>query len=245
MKLSNAKFLIVLLAVPAGCAFAGDDEVSVCPSLQELDNQLISCGDNYFAAELAKECSDKIVTSWKTAAALLQPQLLASGRNQSVSEAETKASYEKAAATLKTQIIYMQEGTALIASYPDVMIDFPDSKGEEASLSCFNEAFADVQDIVKGLDKEIVAAKKVYELAKKLRDTAGTRQSGLDKSLISGLSEAGKMAKGSSGGAVARRGKSPRAPSDITGVKEDQQKRSADSLDEVFSGKLGSGVLAP
>lgn len=217
--ISTALFLALLGATFSFAARAADDDelVPLCPSLQELDTQMMSCEDNYYAAEKAEECAEKIKATWKTAAATLQAQLVTAAQNQSHSEKVAGDDYKKAISTLKAQIDYMQDATDLVASYPQVMINFPDSNGEEeASLSCFNEAFEAVQKTVTGLDDEIVKAIDVYDLAKNRKKVAGERQQGLDFSLVDGgLGGKHKAARVPSG-------QSENGASDVTGMKKEQ-----------------------
>lgn len=209
----------LLFLLPASLARAGDDGmVPVCPSVPELETQMMSCGDNYYAAEKAEECADTIKESWKAAAAKLQKILATQGRHQSDSEAVAAADYKKAMAATKAQIEQMQAGTALVAAYPEVMINFPDAADEEASLSCFNEAFDRVQKAVSDLDDEIIAAKKVYEEAERLKVSSSSHETKLNSSLVKGV-QAGKR-KVASQQKLGAPGKRPKQrASDITSRK--------------------------
>jgi len=208
-------FLVFLTAMAQPHAHA--EEVSVCPSLDELDAQILNCGDGYFAAEMARECADKVIASWQLAADQLKSTLEVSGSDQKVSAMEAKNDYDKTMRLLKAQILHMQEGTSLVASYPDVMVDFPDSNGEEESLSCFNEPFEEVQKIVTNLDQEIIKAKKVYAAAKEMKSIAGDRQRKLDASIFKGSISARAI--------PAKLAISKKDNSDITGIREEKRKQ--------------------
>jgi hypothetical protein len=217
MEIQKAKFigLLLLLAWPM---LARAEDVSVCPSLEELDDQIINCDDGYFVSEKARECADKVLASWRLAADELKKKLESSGRTQNVSTVEAAKDYDKAMATLKVQILALQESTELVASYPDVMVDFPDAESDEDSLSCFSEPFQQVQETVTELDHEIIRAKKVYTEAKKMREVAKGRSQKLDAAVFAEL--------GARAPAGHKSGKSTRSASDVTGLEEDEAKRS-------------------
>lgn len=80
----------------------------------------------------------------------------------------------------------MQKYTALIAQYPSVMIDVGGSTGDDDSLSCFNDAFHQVQEIATHPHDEIIRAKKIKRSAQALMNLAAGRQQGLSTSLTSG-----------------------------------------------------------
>ena len=104
--IQNLALLSSLLA-PA-LAWAGLEELGACPDPEPLARSIMMCGQDKLIADKAQECSDKIIASWKAAAAELQPALLRASDKQNRSEADTKADYQQTIAALNHQIKYMQ-----------------------------------------------------------------------------------------------------------------------------------------
>lgn len=232
--------LALLLMLSASSAMAAP-KLPACPTIEQLDEKIISCGDDEIAAQKARDCADTIIASWQLAAEGLKATLEVSGSNQSVSEKEAKLDYERTLLTLESQIARMQDGTDLVADYVLVMVDYPDSNDDENSLSCFNENFHKVESIVKELDDEIVRAKEIYELAKLKHSSSSERAGKLDSSVFDAA-----LLKGNS---VAVEGQHPRLLSDITGTAMDalKRKRALPGEGEPTAGKMakaGQSVAA-
>lgn len=168
-----------------------ENEISIavsCPSPAQIDPYILMCGHNPYVALQARYCADELVASWTKAAQELVPRLQARGQSgmQHQSEDDTRKDYHDAIRAISFQIKQMQYYTALIADYPFVMIDVGGSTGDETSLSCFNEAFHQVQDIVTYLDGEIVRAKKIKKSATALMELSASRHQNLAGSLGGG-----------------------------------------------------------
>lgn len=208
--MKRIQLLILLFSMPAHAE--GIDGVAACASVDELDEYVVSCGSNEKVTGKARECTDKLLASWKKAAEELQENLTAHGENQKLSELETKNDLTNALKTLDAQILYMQDGANLVASYPDIMVDIPDSEDDEGSLDCFNENFHAVEGMVHELDDEVIRAKDLYEKIIDMRSTADSRHRKLDKSAVTNEIARGLKGVGS--------GKSLNSKSTITGIKE-------------------------
>jgi|GEM_PF-3024242 len=210
-------FLHVLLG-PVGLTYVSsyakaESVFSVsCPTAAQIDPYVMMCGHNRFVALQARYCADELVDSWRNAAQSLVPVLQSRGqvRNQSHSEANTSRNYLDAIRSIEEQVVQMQRYTAIVADYPKIMIDLPNSQGDATSLSCFNDAFHQVQEIVTYLDGEIVRAKKVRESAISLMSVSDARQQGLATSLSKEITK-------STANAPLPIGSTPRSASTITG----------------------------
>lgn len=154
-----------------------------CATLDEIDDRIISCGDNQIAAEGAKTCAVEIKKDWKAASKELEAALQNNKqKNQNTSQLLTKVDYEKTVKMLEREITKMQEKTGMIADYASLLIDYPDSDRMEKSLSCFVSAFNSIQQTVTGLDAEIVSAKKLLTQTLALREKANVNSQNLSGS---------------------------------------------------------------
>ncbi|HEY8280247.1 MAG TPA: hypothetical protein VIH99_11530 [Bdellovibrionota bacterium] len=218
-------------------AFAAEDELGICPSVEDVDNEIISCGSNAYVGQKAKQCSDAIIASWKTASAALKVQLAANAAvdSQNVSEEKTFRDYDQTIRSLDKQIAYMVENTSLIVSYTERMVDFPEGVDDATSAQCFNDPFHEISDLVWNLDEEIIRAKKIRQMAVDMRATAHTRHKNFDRSIFEGLMSEKTVAAG--------RGHSVNGKSDVTGLANDRAKRRSLSVEK---GKGGvKKVAAP
>jgi hypothetical protein len=207
--------LFLLLAFSPASALASPIKImlpAVCPSHLQMEEFILMCGQNKYVAAQALHCANALSVSWQTAANQLLPALKSRGKqgNQSELEADALASYWDAVNAVDDQIRQMQQYTAIIEMYPKIMIDAPASTGDKTSLSCFNEAFHQVQEIVTHLDKEIVRAKSVKKSAMSLAGVASSRQQSLATSIGPGSVRNVETAS-------SPRGTSPRSASTITG----------------------------
>lgn len=218
MRLLHSLIALLFLGSPA-YAISEVELLASCPTKEAMQPFIMMCGHNLIVAQHAQNCRDAVVESWQGATKRLLPILQSRGKtgNQNVSEDETRRSYQDAILELIAQIQLMQRYTAVIADYPQVMIDLGGSTGDDTSLSCFNDAFHQVQAIVTFLDAEIVRAKKIRQSAMQLRDLAGSRHQTLENSVVDH-----KITRGVSSSAPAKKGKSPSKASKITGKIRDR-----------------------
>lgn len=140
------------------------------------------CGQNKYIALQARYCANSLTQEWKAAAnrlvKIMQPPKQKNKDRQSDAEEKSMRDYQRTIQEVYEQIRAMQKFTAVISEYPKVMIDAPGSTGDSTSLSCFNEAFHQVQDIVSYLDGEIVRAKQIRRSAESLMHTSVSLQTG-------------------------------------------------------------------
>ncbi len=221
--ISAAFLFFALVAWPPG--FANAAKLGICPTVDQLDGIVISCGSNEKVTQKARECADTILGSWKLAAVALQTQLTAHAESQNATEVETRKNFDKTLFALEAQIKYMQSSTALVADYVQVMVDDPESREDATSMSCFNDNFHAVERIVKELDGEIIRAKGIHAMVADMRAKSSERHAKFDKSIFEGVMS-GKMV-------VVKYGESANGASDVTGIREDKEKQLA----------LGSSLL--
>ncbi len=194
-----------------------------CPEISQFEARIFRCGQNEDVAAQAAFCAQEIAGSWNAATAAALPALQALGKSgkQSATEADSKLAYATALLAIERQVRLMQHYTSRLEQYPLAMIDVPGSRGDEDSLSCFNEAFHQVQGTINALDDEIIKAKGVYELASQRKLVSLEREGGLSAPVtIAKLGGKAKMSALPSGRPANR-------DSDITGV---QEKRSPSPL---------------
>lgn len=202
--------------VLSGLAFAD----AGCPSQAEVSGKITFCSHNGLAVETAKTCASRIHAEWVKASQEIQKNLAelkkASKDQQQNQLATSRASYANTVKKLNDQISSMQRDTALVASYAQSMMDFPDSDEDEPPATCFTENFDKLQKIVGDLDKEIVQAKAVYKETLALQKTANTGT--VDMSSIQ-ASPASPQKKGKE----SLPNKTPKnRDSDVSGIKENE-----------------------
>jgi hypothetical protein len=173
--------------ISVGVAFAGDSTiVQSCPSIKQVDEKIISCGNNAYAAAAADKCAKAVMQDWNRAAGPLKTLLpVLRSKEEPASPKErsadnTLADYRRAIAILDRQIRFLRKYAALLAKYTEIMIDLPSSRTAASSLECFNTAFDQVQRVVTQLDDEIIRAKAARAQATFL---ARGRRSGADVEL--------------------------------------------------------------
>ena len=215
----------LLFAAPAFAAF----NPGACPSVAELSAKIKICSENKQTAVAARACAAEMRKSWKEANHAFQLGLAASRAklkgSQEKSVETSNFDYKSMEVTIATEIERMQKYTALIASYPQAMLDFEDAVDDDTSATCFNESFNELQKLVKELDKEIISAKAAHKVALGLVGSTAAR----DASLGGVAGSAGVGAAGTKGaGAGSVSGpKGPKAPrdSDVSGIQEDKAKQ--------------------
>lgn len=211
-------FWLAMFALSVNPALGAEESglAVACPDKSFIRPFIMMCGHNKYVAMQARICGDAVVESWQAASQRLIPMLQSRGKisNQNISEEDARRNYQDTVNGLIAQIQVMQRYTAVIADYPKVMIDLGNSTGDSTSLSCFNEAFHKVQEIVSYLDDEIIRAKKLRKSTMSLRDLADSRHKTMENSLGSKI--VSKPMGGKNKGRVPA-GKSPRSSSTITG----------------------------
>jgi hypothetical protein len=172
-------------------ALARSSPVS-CPTAAQMEPFIYMCGENRYVAIQAQICAQEAADTWNAAAQKLLPILQAqeSPNAQDHSEENARRSYVDTVNALSAQITLMQKYADIIEQYPRAMIDLPNSTGDATSLSCFNEAFHQVGDVLKFMDDEIIRAKHIREAATKLMIASNSRRGSFesirDASMVSG-----------------------------------------------------------
>lgn len=213
------KLVLAALVLPF-TASAADD----CVPLATVSAQIRQCSQNPLAVAHAKACAQSVHESWKRASEQTVKRLaeLQQGMKdrQQHQMSTSESSYQRVAEDLYREITQMQKYSALIASYGEAMMDFAEVNEEEPSADCFTENFPQLQPIVNGLDKEIIQAKAVYQQALSLRDATDKASVGFD-----GAKSAPGAAPAKGAPAMPKTGNPGNRDSDVTGIKEDAQKR--------------------
>jgi hypothetical protein len=167
--------LAVTIALSPRPASAARKEIfrqAACPEPAWLAKRIRICSQNRFAAEAAARCQAEMDRDWTRVYKLFRKLLgQAEARqteNQNRSMVDSRDGYYETYLEMSRQVEQMQKYTTRIASYAQVMLDFPDSRSAKTSASCFNSAFDQVQEIVSGMDKKIIEAMKARDEAKQL-----------------------------------------------------------------------------
>lgn len=133
-----------------------------CASHDSFIKQIMNCGDNNLALTYANQCADRVAAEAKAnareLAGLMKQYEKGISAGQSHSQENNGQNLRTAIDVLYRQIVDMQRNTARVADYTLAMIDAPGSDSAETSTECFNSAFDSLSEIVRKMDKEIVAA---------------------------------------------------------------------------------------
>lgn len=154
--------------------------LSACPTEDDMDELILSCGDNAHIAQKAKDCSDQTIAAWKTAAKAAEAKLGLNANkttSQKNSQAKAKTDYDEAIKVLTAQIANMESNTDLISDFTEAMVNYPDAKTMEDSPDCFVDEFNNVQKIVTNLEEETAQARAVLKMATELRASASANES--------------------------------------------------------------------
>lgn len=196
-----------------------------CTPIAQVAARIRVCSQNMIAVEAAKSCAEQIRQSWQrqsqeTAKRLEEMQANMKNRQQGTMST-SEDSYQRALEDLYRELTSMQRNTSLAASYAEAMMDFAD-KDTGYTAICFETAIAALQPVITGLDKEIIAAKKVYEKTLALRNATGEESDDLDEA-IGGAPPAILKQKPQGQGAPTNVPKN--RDSDVSGIKEDKAKQ--------------------
>lgn len=215
-------FALTLALSPA--ALGAEKKDQACREGKSFLNEIHNCGQNKVAAGYAEKCANASLSAVKAAGGALAAHMEAAKKSLEAGQAagmnDARKRLQTTVAALGMQIVAMQKSAALIADYPKVMIDYPDGKDDETSAGCFSPVFNKIQDIVSGLDREIVKAKEARQQAKAFLATLGTKSSDLSGFTKPAASGAGHQPASAPKGP---KGKNWNA-SDISGTKPELKK---------------------
>lgn len=216
------KYLLLLFSLSSA---AQAETPIICRAGQSFYKEIYNCGKNTLAVTYAKQCSETLFSDAKSHGRALVKNLakLKSAKESSQTESMGAAKVDLIASveSLEEQIKSLQANTNVIADYPLVMIDYADGEDETTSAICFSDSFDDLQEIVAGLDKEIVNAKRARQEALEFLKTLQISSRNLD-SMNTGRVPSSVESKGQ-GPAAGPKGKRIRG-SDISGTEKKKKK---------------------
>jgi hypothetical protein len=220
MRICAICFFIAVSSFPLRAFAAGDSWTRVsCEPLAALDSAIHFCSENARAARAAAACSAQLDRAWNEASKdLAAVEAGPAGQRQGYGRSQER--YDTAVERLRALISATKHNADLVAKYPTVMVDDKGAESWADSLSCFREAYDQIQKTVTALDRKVAQARQVVAKAVKLRASvkhlADGVKGGSDPSVV-------LRAAGPAAGAprVPASGRTPKASSDITGLRRD------------------------
>jgi hypothetical protein len=231
---------VLLAIIFLAPAFAGAAVKLECPAVDDFSNENMTCEENGKFGQAGVDCLSSLETAIKNQSAVAHKAMMGSneklvdkaGNAQTHNFHGSGADYALAQATLEELIASAKKAREKVESY-HLNIFYPEDfdapeevigDREEFIMDnpCFSENKLGLMDIVKKIDKDIADLEKTKALAMSKGATSGTRQEGMQNSLVNGASNT--KAAGAKAGAIPK-GTSQNGSSDITGVKEDQSKQ--------------------
>lgn len=224
MKKLVFTLMFAVVVVPARAGFDED-----CPSLNEVRESIMNCGQNVLASEVASMCAGAVKAAWAAEGARLMGTLKLNDAKlkgeQDKLTVNARNDYLAAINSLDQQITQMQHYTNLVSTYTQVMMDYPEGTSEATSAECFNSAFNDVSKTVADLDNEIIRAMDIRDAAIKMMNTSQAAHKGYDNKMFESKSPMLKTNRPpASAQPVVPKPKAHRE-SDVSGIKEDEAAR--------------------
>lgn len=254
--MKSFKYLLALtLTVLAQTSHASAELPASCLDLDDLDDQMISCGSNSLAPKSAQACYRDIQKQWKAASARLSVSLktIGTGNRQNEFEAKTQSGLIATVAEVDALIVSMKAKADMVADYELLMVNDPNAESLEDSLSCFGEPFQELGKVIDQMDQAVIDARAARAKAVELALAAGMKQSNFAK--VAGQKEAPKARKPNSAHDHFGPGEKP-GESDISGLPGEGNHSSAprpegrsvyvsksDHSDDAITGSMFGGKL--
>lgn len=209
-----------------------------CPTTESFEEDVKECEDNGKIAQAGIDCTTSLEKAIQEQSAVAAKAMSASntkivdkgGNAQTHNFAGSGADYAITQATLAELIAAAKKARNQVEDYhmniyypedfdaPEEMIGDPEEFIAESE--CFGENKRGLMGLVDKIDRHIADLEKTKALASAKGLTSGSRQEGMQNSLVKGAKDTKAV------GSKTPKGTSTNGKSDITGVKEDKQKRS-------------------
>jgi hypothetical protein len=138
-----------------GCALVGNDFAFAqsCKTVQEVEAEIIMCGENYKAVEHTAKCLSLVESESKVVIAQLSQAM--SSRDRRLIKGVIQSSAD--------QIKLMLNQSETAGHYAQAMIDTPGSTSAATSLPCFNKNFEKLQELIDKMDDAISKTQDKYD----------------------------------------------------------------------------------